>query len=230
MNKKNLIQNYGLWMVLLVVYAGFVLIKNNAWIDGSEHFTPDHIISSGQTPSHPEQPNENEKPDTLPKSGNNAPTTKSSDPLPTPPPEKTSRRIYQPDPIDINSADKKDWETLRGIGDYRSNRILRFREALGGFHSIDQVSETYDLPDSVFEQNRIFLELNTPHKKIKINSVPYDSLHLHPYITKQMAYFIVRHRQNEAPFHEMSQLYNIIAEKDHERLKKFEPYVDFSIR
>src|SRR5690625_8026183 len=95
---------------------------------------------------------------------------------------------------------------------------------------MDQVTKTYDLPDSVSEHNRIYMHINTPHKNFKLNSIPYDSLHLHPYITKQMAYFIVRHRQNVAPIREMSQLYDIIDLQDHEWLNNFEPYVDFYSR
>src|SRR5690625_218283 len=233
MNKKNLIQNYGLWLILVLVYGGFVLIKNNAWIGDHEELTPDQIISEWQTASDTgfaNLSNQKQSVDSIQESEKKS----HRDTIPTPaqPTSAASlkRTVYQPDPIDINSATKEEWETLRGIGDYRSDRILRFRDALGGFHSIDQVRETYDLPDSVFEHNRIYMHINTPHKNLKLNSIPYDSLHLHPYITKQMAYFIVRHRQNVAPIREMSQLYDIIDEKDHERLKKFEPYVDFSIR
>ena len=237
MNKKNLIQNYGLWILLLLVYSGFIFLKNNAWIE------KDNLSSADLLPNlHMEIQESSENPDSPAFIQKSAPSASDTNPArqkninthaPVRKPQSEShnqKRTYQPAPIDINEATQKEWETLRGIGNYRSGRIIRFRTALGGFHSIEQVGETYDLPDSVFNSIRPFLRMETSHQTLKINTLSYDSLHLHPYITKQMAYFIVSHRQKHPPFSDVKQLYEIIEEKDHERLKKLEPYVDFSIR
>ncbi|NJL77073.1 MAG: helix-hairpin-helix domain-containing protein, partial [Saprospiraceae bacterium] len=37
-----------------------------------------------------------------------------------------------------------------------ANRIVKFREALGGFASVEQVAETYQLPDSTFQKIKPF--------------------------------------------------------------------------
>lgn len=237
MNKKNLIQNYGLWLLLLLAYAGFIFLKNFAWIEDKNITTSDLLTTlEGKMEVPPENPDNTaftekipaEATDTIPipsKNPDSAPKPTSSKTTPFKP-----KTPYQPAPIDINTATPEEWETLRGIGHYRSGMIVRFRTALGGFHSIDQVSETYALPDSVFKEIRPFLQMKTPPKKLYINSLPYDDLYKHPYITKQMAYFIARHRENQGFFENMLRIYEITEEKDHERLKKLEPYVDFSIR
>lgn len=237
MNKKNLIQNYGLWLLLLLAYAGFIFMKNFAWIEDKQIPAAGFLATleekmetpseeSGRTAFTEEIPAE--AIDTIPgRSENSDPVPKSHSSKTTTPPPKAP---YQPAPIDINTATPEEWETLRGIGDYRSGMIVRFRTALGGFHSIDQVAETYALPDSVFREIRPFLRMKTPPEKLYINSLSYDDLHKHPYITKQMAYFIARHREKQGFFENMIGIYEITDEKDHERLKKLEPYVDFSIR
>ena len=55
-------------------------------------------------------------------------------------------------PVDINLADTSDFINLPGIGSKLSQRIIAFRNKLGGFYSIDQVGETYLLPDSTFQK------------------------------------------------------------------------------
>ena len=67
--------------------------------------------------------------------------------------------------VDINQSDEYQWQMLKGIGPYYAKRIVKFRKALGGFSSIGQVSETYQLPDSVFQSIRPFLKLSQVIKK-----------------------------------------------------------------
>ena len=56
------------------------------------------------------------------------------------------------EPTDINQADYTDWSRLPGIGAKLASRIVHFREKLGGFYRIDQVDETFGLPDSGFQK------------------------------------------------------------------------------
>ena len=54
--------------------------------------------------------------------------------------------------VDIESADTSELMTLKGIGPTYAKRIVNYREKLGGFYSIDQVGETYGVPDSTFQK------------------------------------------------------------------------------
>ena len=132
--------------------------------------------------------------------------------------------------IHINTATLDEWQSLYNVGPYRAGRIINFRDALGGFYSVDQVGETYGLPDSVFQEIKPNLKVDSSFKKIYINEIVYDSLYQHPYITKQMAYFIVKHRESKKSIQNIDELFEIIQEKDHKRLKKLEPYLFFDIR
>ena len=42
-------------------------------------------------------------------------------------------------PLELNMADAQDLEVLPGLGPVLSQRIVRFREMLGGFHDIDNL-------------------------------------------------------------------------------------------
>jgi len=61
--------------------------------------------------------------------------------------------------ININSATAEDFKTLPGIGDILANRIVKFRNSMGGFKSVDDVKRTYGLSDSTFNLIRPYLIL-----------------------------------------------------------------------
>jgi competence ComEA-like helix-hairpin-helix protein len=61
--------------------------------------------------------------------------------------------------ININSATAEEFKTLPGIGDILANRIVKFRNSMGGFKSVDDVKRTYGLNDSTFNLIRPYLVL-----------------------------------------------------------------------
>jgi competence protein ComEA len=61
--------------------------------------------------------------------------------------------------ININAATADEWKTLPGIGDVIANRIVKFRNSMGGFKSVDDVKKTYGLSDSTFNLIRPYLIL-----------------------------------------------------------------------
>ena len=114
--------------------------------------------------------------------------------------------------IDINESDTSVWITLPGIGPKLSQRIVQFRNRLGGFYSISQVAETYGLPDSVFQKIKPMLTLDgTQVKKMNINTATKDELKEHPYIRYTLAKLIVEYRSQHGPFSDVKELLNIMA-------------------
>lgn len=61
--------------------------------------------------------------------------------------------------ININTATAEEWKALPGIGDVLSNRIVKFRNMLHGFSTIDDIKKTYGLSDSTFQLIRPYLIL-----------------------------------------------------------------------
>lgn len=102
--------------------------------------------------------------------------------------------------IDINRADAEDWRRLRGIGPVLSSRIVKFREKLGGFISVEQVAETYGLADSTFQQIKPQLIASPLSDSLRINQLTVEELQAHPYLNWRQAKAIINYRMQHGPF------------------------------
>ncbi len=129
------------------------------------------------------------------------------------------------DKIDINLADTSAFISLPGIGSKLSNRIISFREKLGGFYSIDQVAETFGLPDSVFQKIRPNLIADDKNiKLIHINTASEDELKQHPYIRYKLANQLVQYRNQHGNFSAISDIKKIMTVTE-ELYNKLSPYL-----
>lgn len=127
--------------------------------------------------------------------------------------------------VDINEADTSSFIALRGIGSKLANRIISFREKLGGFYSIEQVAETFALPDSTFQKIKSNLIItNSEVKKLNINTATVDELKLHPYIRYNLANAIVQYRNQHGTYSSIVDVKNIMIITD-DIFKKMEPYL-----
>ncbi len=112
--------------------------------------------------------------------------------------------------IDVNTADTTAFIALPGIGSKLANRIVNFRERLGGFFTVDQVGETYALPDSAFLRIRRLLKITgTPVMKIDVNTADANTLKQHPYIRWNLANAIVQYRRQHGAFKSLDDLQQI---------------------
>ncbi|MEO6134679.1 MAG: helix-hairpin-helix domain-containing protein [Ginsengibacter sp.] len=126
--------------------------------------------------------------------------------------------------VDINLADTTAYIALPGIGSKLSLRIISFRDKLGGFYSIEQVAETFLLPDSTFLKIKPFLVLsNMSVRKININTALLDELKAHPYIRYTIAKVIVEYRNQHGNFTTVEQLkkINLITEEIFQKVKPY---------
>ncbi|MBK7432664.1 MAG: helix-hairpin-helix domain-containing protein [Chitinophagaceae bacterium] len=139
--------------------------------------------------------------------------------------EKTERKAVMLKTFDINKADTSSFIALPGIGSKLASRIIAFREKLGGFYRIEQVAETFALPDSTFQKIRNYLLVNDPAvKQLNINSATADELKQHPYIRYNLARAIVEYRNQHGNFSALSELKKIILVTD-ELFLKLSPYL-----
>ncbi len=109
--------------------------------------------------------------------------------------------------VDINKADAAGWKTLPGIGDFYAQKIVGFREKLGGFFKIEQVAETRNLPDSTYQKIRPFLVLESPvYRKINLNTASADNFKAHPYFDRRVSEAIIAYRQSHGAFKKLDDL------------------------
>ncbi len=108
--------------------------------------------------------------------------------------------------LEVNTADIEQWISLPGIGPKLAERIIKFRDGLGGFYQVDQIKETYGLQDSVFQYIKSFLTCNGQVNKIRINQMDIDELNAHPYINYKQAQFIVNYRRQHGGFNDTDEM------------------------
>lgn len=127
--------------------------------------------------------------------------------------------------IEICTADTNAWQALPGIGSKLSARIVHFREKLGGFYSVEQVGETFGLPDSTFQKIKRLLLCSQPVlTKIDINVADAATMSKHPYISWPVANSVVRYRQEHGNFAAVEDVKKVQAMTE-EVFVKLRPYL-----
>lgn len=138
--------------------------------------------------------------------------------------QETKVKTYEPTVIMVNTADSVSFTALKGIGEKLAARITAFREKLGGFYSVEQVGETYGLPDSTFQRIKPLLKLDGEVKKINVNTATKDQLKVHPYIRWKLANAIVEYRNQHGNFNSVEELKKIVLITE-DVFKKLQPYL-----
>jgi competence ComEA-like helix-hairpin-helix protein len=127
-------------------------------------------------------------------------------------------------PVDINNSDTTEWIALPGIGSKLANRIVNFREKLGGFYSTEQIKEVYALPDSTFQKIKPLLLITTfTVKKININLASKEEMKAHPYIRWNLANAIEAYRKMHGNYEDIADLKKIVLinEEVFEKIKSY---------
>jgi DNA uptake protein ComE-like DNA-binding protein len=112
---------------------------------------------------------------------------------------------------------------IKGIGKVFASRIMKYRDILGGFHSVDQVGETYGIDPLVLPELKKYAVLNTKVKKIRINDLENFR---HPYLKYNQVKVIVAYRKQHGNFKNAEDLKQIKI-LDEATISKIEPYLEF---
>ena len=127
--------------------------------------------------------------------------------------------------FDLNNADTSELKKIYGIGDKLALRILKYREALGGFVDMNQLKEVYGLDSLVInrlsENSTIQNEFRP--KKININAASEKQLSSHPYLNK-VAKAIVSYRFQHGNFRAVEDIRNV-GSVDEKSIQRVIPYL-----
>ena len=128
-------------------------------------------------------------------------------------------------PVEINTADTSALIALPGIGTKLAQRIINFREKLGGFYAVSQVSETFGLADSVFRKIEPLLRLEVKTlRKININTATAEELKVHPYLKWNVINALLAYRKEHGLFRKTDDLKQVMAVTD-ELYGRIAPYL-----
>lgn len=127
--------------------------------------------------------------------------------------------------VEVNTADTAALIALPGIGSKLAQRIISFRDKLGGFYSVNQIAETYGLPDSTFQKIKQYLRANADEiRRININTATIDELKSHPYVKWSLANPIVAYRKEHGPFVKVEELKKVMVITE-DVYNKIAPYI-----
>lgn len=135
---------------------------------------------------------------------------------------------FQLNPFDINQADTAQLKKVYGIGAVYAQRIVDYRDLLGGFVRQDQFNEIYGLKSPNLDSLKNYAIVKTPLKvrQLKLNSISEEELANHPYISYQQAKLIVAYRNMHGDFNNANELLEIKI-LDSTFVKKVEGYLSF---
>lgn len=126
--------------------------------------------------------------------------------------------------IELNSADSIALELLPGIADKLSKRIVKYRDILGGFYTVNQLKEVYGISDQTFIliEDKLTLDVSKI-KKLNLNFSDVNELSKHPYLKKNLARQIVNFRTKNGKISDLSILRDsmILNIDEYNRLKPY---------
>ena len=139
---------------------------------------------------------------------------------------KSENIIIEKKLVEINTATKEELIKLKGIGAAYAERIIKYRNKLGGFYKKDQLLEVYGMDslrysglcnDAVVDTCEI--------RKININNADYKTLISHPYLNKYQTESILKYKELLGSFSGIEQIYqNKLLNK--EEFFKLKPYLE----
>ena len=130
--------------------------------------------------------------------------------------------------MDINKASLEDLIRVYGIGEIIAQRILIYREALGGFVAMEQLNEVWGLsPEVLINLNKHYKVISTSIiKKVPINTASIKELAQFPYFKYPLAKQIVIYRSMNGTIENSDDLIKI-KNFPVEKAKIISLYLDF---
>lgn len=127
-------------------------------------------------------------------------------------------------PVSINSADTTELTRINGIGKTFAKRIVAYRNLLGGFYSPTQLTEVYGISMEMVETIIPQIQIDTAQiKKVNLNTISYDELRKHPYISDYQAKAIVYYRSKVKQINSPNEIFknNLITKEDFYRVRNY---------
>lgn len=138
-----------------------------------------------------------------------------------------NRPVYEV--VELNAADSAALTALPGIGPSFARGIIKYRNQLGGYVSLDQLSEVFvlrDKPDAVQKiAGSLRVDADKAHK-LNINTATAEEFTGHPYLWKKwgIAKAIVAYRSQHGPYAAVEDVKKCLLVDD-ELFRKLSPYL-----
>ena len=150
--------------------------------------------------------------------------------------EKERRGDYIPFPVQdkfakgenilLNETDTALWKKVPGIGSVYASRIVKYRNLLGGFVSVNQLREVYGVDNNLFFEILPYIREDGNYKKIDINEMDFKELLKHPYLNYQQVKAIFSLRDRKGKIQSLNEL-SFLDEFTSSDIERLKPYLIF---
>jgi DNA uptake protein ComE-like DNA-binding protein len=130
--------------------------------------------------------------------------------------------LYQPKysegtTLDLNQADTTELKMIPGVGSYIARRIVQYRSKLGGYYSVEQLSEINLRADLL---KKWFTLQTKDIRPLNLNRSGIERLNAHPYLNFYQAKVIVEYKKKRGKLKSLQELslYEEFTKEDMERL------------
>ncbi|MCL6219134.1 ComEA family DNA-binding protein [Zunongwangia pacifica] len=97
--------------------------------------------------------------------------------------------------LDLNLTTAQELQKVKGVGQVLSNRIVKYRELIGGYRSLIQLKDIYGLPDVTRKELLKYLNKIPPNfDKKNINTIGILELSELPYFNYELARAVIEYR------------------------------------
>jgi DNA uptake protein ComE-like DNA-binding protein len=112
--------------------------------------------------------------------------------------------------LEINSADSISLVKLFRIGPTLASKIIHYREKLGGFLNLNQLTEIYGFDEDILYdlQDKITLDAGKA-RRINLNTITEEELKNHPYFKYKLARVITNYRNQHGKYNSYNDLLKI---------------------
>ena len=136
------------------------------------------------------------------------------------------KRIKKDTILNLNRCDTAELQLIRGIGPYAAKRIASYREQLGGFYTLDQLSDSTLAPLQLATLTLHFFIDPEDIRTISVNNSTILTLQQHPYIRFQQAKAIYDLRRKNVTLRSIDEL-RPLPELSEEDINRIAPYLRF---
>lgn len=126
--------------------------------------------------------------------------------------------------VNLNTASVEELKSLPGIGDFYANKIVEYRQTLGGYTGKNQLLELWKFGTERYDKIEDRITVSGVIEKININSADIETLKAHPYISYKVANSIVKMRAAHGTYQKLDDLLKS-ALIDQELFSKIKPYL-----
>ncbi|MFV0521109.1 MAG: ComEA family DNA-binding protein [Mangrovibacterium sp.] len=113
--------------------------------------------------------------------------------------------------IELNNTTAEELRLLKDIGGKLSERIIKYRNLLGGYANPEQLYMVYGMSAETVSRNLPYLRCDVEQiKRIRINFASYNDLVKHPLISSEKAKQIIKNRAQIGKFNSIQELNGVI--------------------